>query len=504
MNQLIVCCDGTWNTLEQTDQGLPAPTNVAKLYNAAAKDARQLAYYHPGVGTGGGLLDHVVGGGTGAGLDRNIMSAYQWLAARYRSGDRVFLFGFSRGAYTVRSLGGWLAHSGLLDLSDATLAPAEVWKRVGEVFDAYRSGQPFANTQGYAFHDVPPGQPSAGSVPVYFMGVWDTVGALGIPLELSVLRFIGDPRRYQFHDTRISPLIVNARHAVALDERRADFEPTLWTNIRRPDKVHQVWFPGVHGDVGGGYARSGLSDIALAWMLDEATALGLRLREGARAQLHPDPQGVLHDSRQGLFKLGPSQPRAVVQVSAASEEAGLLHPAALQRQADPPLAEGEYWPTRTLVPGERATLDVYAAQRWNNTGLYLEAGVSYHLSATGEWLDAGVKFSPAGGELEGHHASDIARLAASALGKVENVFNAATHGSSDFWFTRRIESAPWLALMGFAANGTQPGEGETFVIGEDCSFTPVAGGYLYAYANDAWQAYANNHGSVLLVVERSG
>ena len=98
MTQLIVCCDGTWNTLEQTDQGLPAPTNVAKLYNAVAKDAQQLAYYHPGVGTNGGLLDRMVGGGTGAGLERNIMSAYQWLAANYRDGDRIFLFGFSRGA----------------------------------------------------------------------------------------------------------------------------------------------------------------------------------------------------------------------------------------------------------------------------------------------------------------------------------------------------------------------------------------------------------------------
>lgn len=502
MTQLIVCCDGTWNTLEHTDQGLPAPTNVAKLYNAVVKDAQQLAYYHPGVSTSGGLLDHLVGGGTGAGLDRNIMSAYQWLAVRYRSGDRIFLFGFSRGAYTVRSLGGLLAHSGLLDLSDATLAPAEVWARVGEVFEAYRSGQPFANAAGYAFHDVASGQPAAGTVPIHFMGVWDTVGALGIPLELSVLRFIGDPRRYQFHDTKISPLVLNARHAVALDERRADFQPTLWTNIRRPDKVRQVWFSGVHGDVGGGYAQAGLSDIALAWMLDEAAACGLRLRNGARAQLHPDPQGVLHDSRQGLFKLGPSQPRAAVQVTASSVQAGLLHPGALARQADPPLAEGEYWPTRLLAPGERATLDVFASQRWNAAGLYLEAGASYRFGASGEWLDAEVKFSPAGGEVGGHHASDIARLAASALGAVENLFNAATHGNSDFWFTRRIESAPWFALIGFAANGTGDGQGETFVIGEGCSFTPAASGYLYAYANDAWQAYANNHGSVALTVER--
>jgi len=502
MNQLIVCCDGTWNTLEHTDQGLPAPTNVARLYNAALKADGQAAYYHPGVGTNGGLLDRMVGGGTGAGLERNIMSAYQWLATRYQGGDRIFLFGFSRGAYTVRSLGGLLAHSGLLDLSDPALAPAEVWSRVERVFEAYRSGQPFANTEGYAFHGVAPGQSTAGTIEVHFMGVWDTVGALGIPLELSVLRFIGDPRRYQFHDTRISPMIANARHAVALDERRADFVPTLWTNIRRPDRVRQVWFPGVHGDVGGGYAQTGLSDVALAWMLDEAVACGLRLRAGTREQLRPDPQGVLHDSRQGLFKLGRNQPRAVVRVAEASVQVGLLAPAALARQAEPPLAQGDYWPTRLLAPGERAAMDVFASPHWNATGLYLEAGVRYRFAASGEWLDGGAKFSAAGGEVDGHHASDVARLAASAFGSVEHLFNAATHNQSDFWFTRRVESVPWFALVGFVANAEGEARGETFLIGEGCRFTPTAGGYLYAYANDAWQAYANNHGSVALVVER--
>ena len=503
MTQWIVCCDGTWNTLDHTDQGLPAPTNVARLYNAVARDGQQQAYYHPGVGTSGGWFDRMVGGGTGAGLERNIMSAYQWLAARYRPGDRIFLFGFSRGAYTVRSLGGLLAHAGLLDLADPALVPAQAWARVEQVFEAYRAGEPFANPAGWAFHGAAPGQPTAGTVGVHFMGVWDTVGALGIPLELSVLRFIGDPRRYQFHDTRISTMIAHARHALAMDERRADFMPTLWTNIRRPGRVHQVWFPGVHGDVGGGYAQAGLSDVALAWMLDEAVGQGLRLRPNTREQLRPDPQGVQHDSRQGLFRLGRNQPRAVVRVARSSVEAGLLHPGALARQADPPLAQGDYWPTRTLAPGERVTLDVFASQHWNATGLYLEAGVAYRFAAAGEWLDAGAPFSPAGGEVGGLHASDIGRLAASALGSVEHVFNAATDADSDFWFTRRLERAPWMALVGFVADGEGTARGETFVIGAGTRFIPAADGYLYAYANDAWQAYANNHGSVALTVERA-
>jgi hypothetical protein len=502
MANLIVCCDGTWNTLNETDQGVPAPTNVAKLYNGVVQDDQQLAYYHPGVGTNGGMLDHLAGGGTGAGLERNIMSAYQWLALRYRSGDRIFLFGFSRGAYTVRSLGGLLVHSGLLDLSDPSLAPAEVWSRVQQVFDSYRKGRAFANRKGYAFHAAKPGAPGAAPMAVHFMGVWDTVGSLGIPQELSVLRFLGDPKRYQFHDTRISPSILNARHAVALDEQRADFMPTLWTNIQRPSKVKQMWFPGVHCDVGGGYAQTGLSDGALLWMLDEARACGLQIRDGVREQLRPDPLGVLHDSRQGLFKLGRTQPRQAICVAEASVKAGLLHPSAQERQANPPIAQGAYWPTRLLARGTAVTKDIYAAQHWNATGLYLEAGKRYRFSASGEWLDAGTKFSPAGGEVGAPHVSDLARLAATAVGSMEHAFNTITHGEGDFWFTRRLETAPWLALVGFVANGQGDEGGETFVIGEGCTFSPAASGYLYAYANDAWQTYANNHGSVALSVER--
>jgi hypothetical protein len=212
---------------------------------------------------------------------------------------------------------------------------------------------------------------------------------------------------------------------------------------------------------------------------------------------------VLHDSRQGLFKLGPTCPRPVARVAQASVDAGLLHASALARQINPPITQGDYWPGRLLGAGERASMDVYASQRWNATGLYLEAGVTYRLAGSGEWLDGSAPFSPAGGEVGGHHLSDVSRLAASALGSVENLFNTATGSQNDFWLTRRVESAPWLALLGFVANGVGDAKGETILIGEGLSFTPAAGGYLYAYANDAWQTYANNHGSVALTVERS-
>ncbi len=155
---IVVCCDGTWNTPEHMDHGLPSPTNVVKLYNALIKDQQQEVYYHPGVGTGRNWWDKIAGGGTGEGLDQNIKSAYRWLGTHYAAGDRIFLFGFSRGAYTVRSLGGLIAKCGLLDLS-TQMTPAEVWKRTDEIFAAYRKGVEFANPNGYAFHNRRPEKP---------------------------------------------------------------------------------------------------------------------------------------------------------------------------------------------------------------------------------------------------------------------------------------------------------------------------------------------------------
>jgi uncharacterized protein (DUF2235 family) len=143
MPNLVVCCDGTWNTPDDVEGGVPAPTNVRKLFNALGKDDEggtpQQTYYHPGVGTEGGLRDHLLGGSIGEGLDRNIKSAYQWLAFNYRHGDNIFLFGFSRGAFTVRSLTGMIERAGLLNIAEPKLASDEAWKRIDLAFDCYRN-----------------------------------------------------------------------------------------------------------------------------------------------------------------------------------------------------------------------------------------------------------------------------------------------------------------------------------------------------------------------------
>jgi hypothetical protein len=505
MKNVVVCCDGTWNTPQEMEQGLPSPTNVVKLYNALTRDDSQRAYYHPGVGTGKGWWDQIAGGSTGKGLGQNIMSAYRWLGLHYAPGDRIFLFGFSRGAYTVRSLAGLIAHCGLIDLFGVD-EPHEVWKRVGEVFAAYRKGSTFINAQHYPFHNVPAGGGDAKeTTPVHFIGVWDTVGALGIPDDLAVLGLFDNAARYRFHETTLSRIVAHARHAVALDEKRASFAPTLWSEIDPATDAKQIWFPGVHSDVGGGYLETGLSDGALKWMLDEAQAEGLALRPGLAKLIQPAPFGVRHESYPGVFKILKTRPRAAPPVPAAKAE---LDASAIARHDNPPLAQGDYWPVRAVsAAGE--TVDVYAIEHWNYTGFYLEEGVAYKFDASGEWLDRGDPFPPAGGEGKengkGSRLGDAARYASSLLGKGEKLFKDWTGRPADFWGTRRNEDMPWFALVGYVASthgesARSLARGETFLIGDGTTFTPQRSGYLYCYANDAWHLYGNNRGSVALTV----
>ncbi|MEJ2375870.1 MAG: DUF2235 domain-containing protein [Pseudolabrys sp.] len=204
--------------------------------------------------------DHIAGGSTGEGLDQNIMSAYRWLGSHYEVGDKIF-FSALAAAPTVRSLAGLITKCGLIDLS-ARMGTDEVWKRVNEVFAAYRKGVEFSNSDKYSFYNTPPGQSAKETTQIHFIGMWDTVGALGIPDDFAVLGLLDSPARYRFHDTALSHKISHARHAVAIDEKRASFAPTLWSSGPSTD-MKQVWFPGVHSNIGGGYVETGLSDRAL-------------------------------------------------------------------------------------------------------------------------------------------------------------------------------------------------------------------------------------------------
>jgi uncharacterized protein (DUF2235 family) len=252
---IVFCADGTWDSSANG-------TNVYRLFKACTINATQVPYYDDGVGSDGTPIERLLGGAFGTGLFQKIKEGYSKIAHVYESSDRLFLFGFSRGAYTARALGGMITVSGLptQNFDDALVESA---------FQAYRDkdkrAQILADLQGRYAIEKPT---------ITMIGVWDTVGSLGIPAIFGGV----SPLVYGFLDTSLSPNVLNAFHALAIDERRSEFPPTLWTGTPvQGQKVEQVWFSGVHCDVGGGYPDHGLSDITLAWMLNKATALGLEI-----------------------------------------------------------------------------------------------------------------------------------------------------------------------------------------------------------------------------------
>ncbi|TMM54258.1 DUF2235 domain-containing protein [Sulfitobacter sabulilitoris] len=310
MAVIAIFCDGTWNS-----PTIPQPTHVYRLYAATAQHDGQSALYLPGVGTGGavrgflGKLIHKIGGGAfGWGLNDNIKLAYMALATAYQPGDKILIFGFSRGAYTARSLAGMIRKAGILaDPTPANLRRAfRLYRRAGpgnapdagHIRKARKKLSPGYATSQQDVEERLRENPEDDShlVRITYLGIWDTVGSLGIPETLlGPIAAIWNAR-YTFHDTNLSHLVEAARHAVALDERRVFYAPALWDNLeasrdgpglnagdRGPTRPYQqVWFVGDHGIAGGSGAARGLSAITLDWVHDGAREAGLTLAPGAR------------------------------------------------------------------------------------------------------------------------------------------------------------------------------------------------------------------------------
>lgn len=239
--RIVICADGTWNRPEE-DLTKDFPTNALRLARAIKPvgpgGVPQQVFYDWGIGS---YYDSAIGGATGRGINKNIKDGYRYIVQNYNPNDQIHLFGFSRGAYTVRSLSGLINNIGILKRPDARLIETgfKLYKRKGprhapegEVSVAFRAAH------------------SHGSRKVHFMGVWDTVGALGIPFSLMGLLDSND----EFYDTKIGRNVGVARHALAIDEQREDFEPTI-IEPRDADHVEQVWFTGCHSDVGGATRR---------------------------------------------------------------------------------------------------------------------------------------------------------------------------------------------------------------------------------------------------------
>ena len=307
MKRLVVCCDGTWN---QWSGG--QATNVVKMARAIALTAPgdapgqripQIVFYDEGVGTGN-LIDRVKGGLFGYGLDKNVEDAYRFLVNNYEEGDEICLFGFSRGSYTARSTTGLIRKCGLLKKPNG--------HKLGEAMTLYRRRDSSADSNEAtsfrkSYSHPEPGPPSeeryAYVVRVHFIGVWDTVGSLGVPLRS--LRWIPWNNRYKFHDQRLSSTVKNAVHAVSIDEKRGGFAPTLWDEVPAlGQKVEQVWFAGVHSEVGGGNRDSSLSNLALGWMVDKARECGLAFDEDQVRQIKAtaNPRERVDTSLSGVWR----------------------------------------------------------------------------------------------------------------------------------------------------------------------------------------------------------
>jgi len=296
VTRLILCFDGTWNRpSSNVDPAQRVETNVVRFYDSVLDGTQpdasvQKKWYDTGVGTD--WWDRVSGGVFGFGIDEKIREGYRFLVQNYPHPDpgdhELFILGFSRGAYEARSLVGMIRNVGLL-------TPDNLY-RLGDAYALYRNRDRSADTdQAVAFRAK-----YSREIKVRFLGVWDTVGALGIPVP--ALQWL-NAAEYGFHDTELSSIVQSAAHAVAVDEHRIDFQATLWSAMPKPEQsVEQRWFLGAHGNVGGGDADRLLSDIGLAWMQDKATAAGLAIDPAARPIVGPGNRlGPISDSYQDFL-----------------------------------------------------------------------------------------------------------------------------------------------------------------------------------------------------------
>ena len=328
MKRIAIFCDGTWNTPDELEEGKRCQTNVVKMADALSPSSsdgtEQMLFYDTGIGSQGNWLQRVFDGATGTGISQNILDAYYFIINNYEPGDELFFFGFSRGAFTVRSLCGLIRNSGILKVENLN--------QVSRAFSIYHSRK----------QDLQPREVESTlfrktfaveeTTYIKFVGVWDTVGALGNPLFLNGVF----SRRNRFHDTELSTRTMNAFHALAIDEKRKNFEATLWH--QQPDSkgqtLEQVWFPGVHSDVGGGYAETGLSDIALKWMVDKAQGLNLTFDP---IEMAPNPLAVMHESYVGFYKFQSKNYRPIsLGIPNKGNTNELLHASVIERYRKDP------------------------------------------------------------------------------------------------------------------------------------------------------------------------
>lgn len=331
---IIFCADGTWNNPDdEVLMGKIAdpPSNVFKLFNhlegrmtsntkvtditgqilerekRTTDPTTQVAKYINGVGSANNKVQEMIGGGFGTGLITRIVRGYTFISRNYEAGDKIFIVGFSRGAYTARALGGLIASQGLLankferGAEESYKLGMRAWYQYRKIGAEKRNvfaklAEAVQDLPAFIRRELDEGE-FVRNIPIAAVAVWDTVGALGIPEYDAQNNTISDA--FRFADEVLSSKVTQGLHAVAIDERRLLFTPTLWNKATH---VKQLVFPGAHSDVGGGYVETGLSDGALKWMVDELKLAGVLFAETI-ANIKPDASAPAHKPWAKLTKV---------------------------------------------------------------------------------------------------------------------------------------------------------------------------------------------------------
>jgi uncharacterized protein (DUF2235 family) len=540
--RIVILCDGTSNRPDDNPDGESTATNIWKLSLALCNDETQTVWYEAGVGsdtsttarqarrtqrllsiTGaaagtklaaiGGTLIRLIESGTGVGISETIVNGYTEIVRRYQPGDRIYLVGFSRGAFAARCIAGVISRCGLLRAEHVRYAP--------DVMQIYRTrADPDADVQlrpdmVYPAIGSTLGESFAHPVAIEFVGVFDTVASLGFPLWGWWFRAFPVWNNKAF-STDPAKACRNIYHALAMDERRSQFIPTLYSQppaevVHRPEVLKQVWFRGAHGDVGGGYMRHDTSDTPLTWMTAAMICHGLSFRSKANAGRDPNPLARLHDElvRQPQWGIFGTWPRwhPVPGVDMANQQSE-LHPSVLER------AEAVWMRTgrpdlHGLHIGDTIEFVVDTGRDWYRTGLIIENGGVYRVEYLGGLTrDAEARPCDPGGQNAGKW--DIRRF----LG-----------------YGRRIPSEKWMRIGATIAHPRQwnPKEKsfsealhylfysaplellrQVAPIGQDlqgigatiCLTSDAPSGLLYLFANDWWQTAANNTGGPHLRITR--
>ncbi len=524
--QIVVCMDGSWNDpIEQTNvyrlfEMLPGEEQSVEengpIRSHLVKRSEQLAaFYLESIGNGG-RTQGLLGGTQGIGLHDSMIDAYLLVSQVYQRGDKIWLFGFSRGAWAARSLGGFIARSGLIPAADAYDDGAadeaeKIWLTYKEGGGKKRGGR------FWKYHD---------ETPIRMIGVWDTVGELGVPLFNGLRLVDRDELRFlKFSDRELSARVEHGRQALAIDEQRADFTPTLW--VER-EGIKQVWFAGAHADVGGGYANHGLADVALEWMMYEVNDLdaGLRLSPSQLSQvLAPDGLQDRHDeTRASVWRTRPRKQRKI-------PDTAELHPSVLQRlqervdyrpqaledlpacagfyRDDEPHPEEELQQEREAVPFRKLPVDgstrfpAYAHKWWNASGVEVGVGERYRIEASGTWIDKNIPAGADGYETRAwllHFAEGSRRMEERPWFSLV----AAIHPRPDLEANNPDSENLLSGLIESTINGVARIDDESSLVAtpNGCEIEIIEPGFLYFFANDSSFAYGNNSGFLSVEITR--